>query len=36
MLAARGGCTEIVQALIDAGADISLRNNVCSLELKNL
>ena len=28
MLAARGGSTGIVQTLIDAGADISLRNEV--------
>ena len=33
MLAARDGCTGVVQALIDAGADITLRNKVCSLEL---
>ena len=30
MLAARGGCTEFVQTLINAGADITPRNNVRS------
>ena len=30
MLAARGGCYDTVEALIKAGADITLRNEVSS------
>ena len=30
MLAARGGYTEIVKIVVEAGADITLRNKVCS------